>query len=244
MLKSDLFIPKEMLVAPEHPLANNINMPLPDSSQSSLAEIRSKQQRDRIPGVVKRLIPFDTTTYWEYWWCVPGRLLLPEDVELLQRDRPRIEAIVAKLIWLFGGFCFGNDTCRDDSCQPIYDWQQILAFVQQQGIKPDFLDVDFLPLTIKPNYSYFNSKLDRSDSSYVAVEPNHWHVEFFQFQPTAGGFQLQEPKNVCSCQIWTGKPFIKHIATGEIITRYDLWVSQPIDLTIPPWQLSLLTKEP
>jgi hypothetical protein len=62
-------------------------------------------------------------------------------------------------------------------------------------------------------------------------------------QPTDGGFQLQEPKNVCSCQIWTGKPFIKHLESAEVITRYDLWVSRPLDLTNPPWRPSLVTDE-
>lgn len=88
MIDHNQFIPEEMMSAPEHPLANNIELPLPDSQNASIEEIRD-QQRDRIPSVVKRLIPLDTGTYWEYWWCVPGRVLLPEDIELLQRDRDR-----------------------------------------------------------------------------------------------------------------------------------------------------------
>lgn len=218
------------MVAPEHPLAQNMELPLPNSQQASKTEIRAIQQRDRIPGIVKRIIPFDTSTYWQYWWCVPGRVLLDEDVELLQRDRPRVEAIVAKLVWLWGGLCFGQDTSRDRNCEPVYDWQQVITFAREKQIEPNFLDIDFLPLTIRAN--------DRdSNSSHVAVEPNHWHIEFFQLQPTEFGFELPEDKNVCSCQIWTGKPFIKHLATGETTTRYDLWVSRPLDLTIPPWQL-------
>lgn len=243
MIELDLFIPEIMMNAPIHPLGNNLELPLPDTQQASVTEIRAIQQRDRIPGVVKRLVPFDTNAYWEYWWCVPGRVLLPEDMELLQGDRQRVEAIIAKLVWLFGGLCFGNETYREGNRSPVYDWQQILAFVQQRGIRPDFLDVDFLPLTIKSKSYNTDSQLDPSTPSHVAVEPNHWHIEFFQLQPTAGGFELQEDKNVCSCQIWTGKPFIKHLATGETVNRYDLWVSQPLDLTIPPWQPSLLTEE-
>lgn len=231
MQELNQFIPEEMMVAPEHPLAQNLELPLPNSQQASKTEIRAIQQRDRIPGVVKRIIPFDTTAYWEYWWCVPGRVLLAEDVELLQRDRPRVEAIVAKLVWLWGGLCFGQDTRRDRNCEPVYDWQQVIAFAREKGIKPDFLDIDFLPLTI-------GSDERDSNPSHVAVEPNHWHIEFFQLKPTESGFELPEDKNVCSCQIWTGKPFIKHLATGEATTRYDLWVSRPLDLTIPPWQVS------
>lgn len=228
--------------APSHPLENNIELPLPDLQRASIEEIRTIQKRSRIPGIVKRLIPLDTSTYWEYWWCVPGRLLLPEDVELLQQDRARVEAIAAKLVWLWGGFCFGKDTYRDRDCKPVYDWQEVIAFAHQQGVKPDFLDIDFLPLTINPRFGNSNSNSDPTPTQ-IAVEPNHWHIEFFQIQPTTGGFELQEDKNVCSCQIWTGKPFIKHLDTGETITRYDLWVSRPLDLTIPPWQSSLLANE-
>jgi hypothetical protein len=243
VLELDWFVPEEMLTAPEHPLANNMELTLPDTQNASLEEIRARQQRDRIPGVVKRLIPLDGSVYWEYWWCVPDRLLLSEDVELLQRDRPRVEAIVAKLVWLLGGICFGERTSRDQDYPPVYDWQQVLAFVHQQGIKIDVLDIDFLLLTIKPDNSHSDSQQKQSAPSHIAVEPNHWHIEFFQLQPTAGGFELQEPKKACSCQIWTGKPFIKHLVTGETSDRYDLWVSRPLDLTIPPWQLSLSIEE-
>lgn len=243
MIDQDQFIPEEMMSAPEHPLANNIELPLPDSQNASIEEIRAIQQRDRIPGVVKRLIPLDTGTYWEYWWCVPGRVLLPEDRELLHSDRNRVEAITAKLVWLWGGLCFTKNTSRDENSKPVYDWQEVIAFAHQQGIKPDFFDIDFLPLTIKPDNRDSNSKSNPSTPTHIAVEPNHWHIEFFQLQPTQGGFELQEDKNVCSCQIWTGKPFIKDLDTGETITRYDLWVSRPLDLTIPPWQPSLKAHE-
>lgn len=241
MLEQDFFILEEMMTTLSHPLENNIELPLPDLQQASIEEIRKIQTRSRIPGIVKRLIPLDTNTYWEYWWCVPGRLLLPEDVELLQQDRARVEAIAAKLVWLWGGLCFGKDTIRDENSKPVYDWQEVINFAHQQGVKADFLDIDFLPLTVKSDKRDSNS--NRSSPTHIAVEPNHWHIEFFQIQPTTGGFELQEDKNVCSCQIWTGKPFIKHLDTSETITRYDLWVSRPLDLTIPPWQSTLLANE-
>lgn len=229
MLNLDLFFSEEITNAADHPLAKNLELSLPDSQEASLAEIWATQQRDRIPGVVKRIIPTDGTNFWEYWWCVPDRLLLPEDVQLLQSDRPRVEAILSKLVWVWGGRCLGNETSREQDKKLIYDWQQVLTFVQQQNLQLDVLDIDFLPMAIR---------LDPSASDHVAVEPAHWHIEFFQLQPIQDGFKLQEPKNVCSCQIWTSKPFIKHLKTGEATTRYDLWVSQPLDLTSPPWQLS------
>lgn len=232
MLNLNLFSEK-ITHAAEHPLAKNLELPLPDLQETSLAEIWAIQRQQAIPGVVKRIIPLDGTSFWEYWWCVPNRLLLPEDVQLLQSDRSRVEAIVSKLVWLWGGRCFGEETNREQEKDAVYDWQQILAFVQQQNLQIDVLDVDFLPMAIK---------LATDAPDYVAVEPAHWHVEFFQLQPTQGGFQLQEPKNVCSCQIWTGRPFTKHIGTGETTTRYDLWVSRPLDLTSPPWQPSVVAK--
>jgi hypothetical protein len=211
------------MTAPAHPLAENLELPLPNRSLASIEEIRAVQLRDRIPGVVKRIVPLDDNSFWEYWWCVPHRLLLPEDAELLQSDRPRVEAIVAKLVWLWGGLCFSESTCREGDCSLIYDWQQVLTFVQQQGIQVDLLDIDYLPMAIEPH------------SGYIQVEPSHWHVEFFQLQPTTGGYELPERKQACSCQVWTGKPFIKNLETGAATTKYDLWVSQPLNLTIPLW---------
>ena len=228
----DLFIPEERMTAPAHPLAENLELPLP----ASIAEMRAVQIRDRIPGIVKRIIPIDSISFWEYWWCVPHRLLLPEDVELLQRDRPRVEAIVAQLVWLWGGLCLGESTCREGDCPLVCDWQQVLTFVQKQGIKADILDIDYFPLTINPANLSVNSEGDRAESNYIAVEPTHWHVEVFQLQPTKGGYEMIEPKKACSCQIWTGKPFIKNLETGEATIKYDMWVSRPLNITIPPWQ--------
>lgn len=229
----DSFIPAEMMTAPAHPLAENLELPLPFATE----EMKAVQIRDRVPGLVKRIIPLDNTNFWEYWWCVPHRLLLPEDVELLRRDRSRVEAIVAKLVWLWGGVCFSESTDREGDYPLVHDWQQVLTFVQKQGIPADLLDIDYLPLTVNSANLAIKSEGDRAESSYIAVEPTHWHVEFFQLQPLEGGYEIREPKQACSCQIWTGKPYIKNLETGETITRYDMWVSRPLNLTIPPWQM-------
>jgi hypothetical protein len=74
-----------------------------------------------------------------------------------------------------------------------------------------------------------------TDIGCIAVEPAHWHVEFFQLQPTNGGFELPKLKTVCSGQIWTSKPFVKCLQTGKSTTRYDLWISRPLDITQPYW---------
>jgi len=234
MLSLDLFATKEITNAPEHPLAENLELPLADLQKASPAEIWEIQRRGRIPGVVKRIIPLDGISFWEYWWCVPGRLLLPEDVQLLQSDRPRVESILSQLLWLWGGRCLGNKTSRAQDQELIYDWQQVLAFVGQQNLQVDLLDIDFLPMAVK--VSDASATLAPVSANHVAVEPAHWHVEFFQLQSIEGCFRLQEPKDLCSCQIWTGKPFIKDLETGETTTAYDLWVSRPLDLTNPPWQ--------
>lgn len=110
---------------------------------------------------------------------------------------------------------------------------QVIHFVRQQGFKPDLLDIDFLPLRMRVDEKRF--------PDCVAVEPAHWHIEFFQLQFTAGGLELQEPKTICSCQIWVCKPFLKHLVTGKVTARYDLWVSRPLDLTSPPWQFSVIS---
>lgn len=225
--------------APEHPLQAHLNLPLPSPEQGTLAEIRRVQLRDRIPGLVKRLLPFDGELTWEYWWAVPGRMLLPEDVELLNRDRPRVETILAKLIWLFGGYYFEQTSPREGELQPLHEWQQIVQRAHHQGFNHYLLDIDYLPIAIKP---YKSSQITLSDlpsegiAECVAVEPAHWHIEFFQLKPISGGYDIQEPKPLCSCQIWTGKPFLRSCQTEDCAVRYDLWISKPLDITIPPWR--------
>ena len=231
----DSFIPEGLLSTLQHPLAQNLELPIPDAQSASVEEIRKIQLRDRIPGVVKRILLVDTETLWEYWWCVPGRMLLPEDVDLLSRDRPRVESILEKLVWLFGGYCFSQGSQLQGDQIPIHDWQEILQFAHQQGFDSYILDIDFLPLAIKRDLRHSQHPEEDTDINYIAVEPAHWHIEFLQLTPTNGGFEIKEPKTLCSCQIWTGEPFIKHIPTGITSTRYDLWVSRPLDITQPPW---------
>lgn len=242
MLEFNSLISEELAFAPEHPLEQNLERPLPDLRVASPEEIRAIQRRDRIPGIVRRLIPLNSTTVWEYWWCVPGRMLLPEDVDIIRCDRLRIETILAKLIWLLGGHCFGENSCLYGEAKSVYDWQQVLEFARNAGISPDAMDIDFMPTAIAQlNLSHPHDKLpilpiaDKKTPNYVAVEPGHWHIEFFQLQPIEGGFELKEPKPMCSCQIWTGKPFIKNLETGETTARYDLGLATPFDITSHPW---------
>ncbi|MDP8963908.1 MAG: hypothetical protein M3O33_07980 [Cyanobacteriota bacterium] len=82
-MKFDSFISEEIAIAPTHPLGSNLELPFLDAHNASFQEIGGIQQRDHIPEVVKRLIPFDAHTFGEYWWCVPDHLLLAEDVELM-----------------------------------------------------------------------------------------------------------------------------------------------------------------
>jgi hypothetical protein len=228
-------IAQETTIAPKHPLQENLELPIPGCDSACKEEIREIQLRDRIPGVVKRIIPLDADTFWEYWWCVPCRILLPEDLELIRSDRDRVESILEKLIWLFGGFCFEKDSQRDGEQKIIHDWSKILEFADQHGFESSLLDIDFLPTAIKHYNPSVNLSENSTDSTHIAVEPAHWHIEFFQIIPTKGGFEIQEPKPVCSCQIWTGKPFIKNLHTGETSSNYDLWISRPLDITYPNW---------
>lgn len=218
MNEANLFISSEIISAPEHPLAENS-----EASKVGIAEENSDRAPAglRIPGIVKRIIPIDNATSWEYWWCVPGRLLLPEDVALLQSDYTRVENILTKLVYLWGGRCTSANSSSE-----VEQWQQILEFVRELKLIPDVIDIDFFPLTVKANEA----------QSTIEVEPAHWHIEFFQLEATEGGYKLQEPKTACGCQIWTGKPFIKQLDTGEATIRYDLGISQPLDMTTPPWR--------
>lgn len=237
MLNFDHFIPSDLMQACPHPLAQKLTRHLPGGEEASAEKIRHIQLQLGIPGLVKRLIPLNPLTFWEYWWCVPGRILLPEDMDVLKSDRPRLEAILSKLVWLLGGNCFGDNTPLHEESNPVYDWQQVLAFVENCGLRADLLDIDFMPTAIEPRplFSLNNGHGPSSGESpnFVAIEPAHWHIEFFQLEPIAGGFDLLHPKQLCSCQIWTGKPFIKNLQTGETKTRYDLWISCPHDLVNP-----------
>lgn len=213
MKEAMLFILPEIMNAPEHPLADSLEM--------LETKIVDGEKSDRIPGIVKRIIPLDHNTSWSYWWCVPGNLLQPEDVALLQSDFTRVESILTKLIWLWGGRFIGAETSQD-----VSDWQQVLELVRENNFSADVIDIDFFPLTVKANQTQDN----------IAVEPAHWHIEFFQLEATDGGYKLQEPKKACGFQVWTGKPFIKQLDTGEATIRYDLGIAQPSDMTSPPWQ--------
>lgn len=236
MINFESFIPEEITLVPEHPLAQNLELPIPDANIASLQEIREFQQREHFPGVVKRIIPLDADTFWEYWWCVPDRLLLPEDVDLMLNDRDRVESILEKLLWLFGGHCFSKDSDRQGDQLSVHDWQEVLNFACQQGFESYLLDIDYLPTAIKLYNPDSNSTENNLNISHIAFSPAHWHIEFFQLTRTTGGFEIQNPKTVCSCQIWTGKPFLKDLQTGKTSTRYDLWVATPLDLTQPPWR--------
>jgi hypothetical protein len=235
VINFDSFISDEITLAPRHPLAENLELPLPEASSASVQEIRKIQQRDRIPGIVRRIIPLDASTFWEYWWCVPERLLLPEDVELIKSDCVRIESILEQLIWLFGGHCFDKDSYRQGEQLIVNQWQEVLKFSRQCGFESYLMDIDYLPTAIKRYTQQSNSTENDLNDTYIAVEPAHWHIEFLQLITTEGGFELQHPKPICSCQIWTGKPLIKNLQTGETSIRYDLWVSTPFDLTQTPW---------
>lgn len=229
-LQVSSFIPPDQLAALKHPLSQNLELPIPTYKEATPAEIQAIQRRDRIPGVVKRIIPFDNWISWEYWWCVPGRFLLPEDVDLLNRDRLRVESILEKLVWLFGACCFHNESCCEGEQDLFYDWQKVLEFAADQGFDSYLLDIDFFPTA---------SKLMEADkgvsSKHIAVEPAHWHIEFFHLEPVEGGFEIVDPKPRCSCQVWTAKPFIKNLETGTSQICYDLWVSSPLNITNSCW---------
>ncbi len=221
-MEASLFISSKLMMAPFHPLIDSSELSMPLVANGQESDSASAQELGlRIPGIVKRLIPLDNNTFWEYWWCVPGMVLLPEDVELLRKDFARVEKILTKLIWLWGGRFIGAEA----SCE-VNSWQQVWELVSENKLNPEVVDIDFLPLTIKANEVEGN----------IAVAPAHWHIEFFQLEAVAGGYKLQEPKKACGCQIWTRSPFIKQLATGEATICYDLNISQPLDMTSPPWQ--------
>ncbi|MFB2834179.1 hypothetical protein [Floridanema evergladense] len=236
MLTLDTFISDELLFANPHTLvANKIPSLASFEGITSPQAVWEIQKHDRISGLHKRILPLDFTKVWEYWWCIPGRILLPEDMEVLRSDRSRIETILGQLVWLLGGHCLGVNSYFDGRNQPLYDWQEVLQFVDKSGLSADVIDIDFFPTTLQTNNKPIVGIPSEEFSHYVAIEPAHLHLEFFKLQAIDGGFKLQEPKPLCSCQIWTGKPLLKSMKTGESFTRYDLCISTPYDtIGIPP----------
>lgn len=236
MLKLDNFISDEVLFAQPHPLAENNSLSLASfQGVTSVEAVWEIQKRDRISGLYKRISPLDHAKGWEYWWCIPGRMLLPEDMEVLRSDRPRVEAILEQLVWLLGGHCLSANCHFDGQNQPFYDWQEVLQFVTQSGLNADVIDIDFFPTSLQRNNKPIAGIPTDEISQYVAIEPAHLHIEFFGLEAIDAGFKLQEPKPLCSCQLWTGKPMLKNLKTGESIIRYDLSISTPSDMIdVPP----------
>ncbi|MFB8788374.1 MAG: hypothetical protein U7123_05865 [Potamolinea sp.] len=93
MINFESFIPEEITLALKHPLAQNLELPIPDANIASLQEILEFQQPEHFPGVVKRIIPLDADTFWEYWWCVPDRLLLPFQKSICKQGKLQLAMI-------------------------------------------------------------------------------------------------------------------------------------------------------
>ncbi|MGC1394761.1 MAG: hypothetical protein WA828_10820, partial [Coleofasciculaceae cyanobacterium] len=136
---------------------------------------------------------------------------------------------------LFGGHCFSQNSDRLGEQLSVPSWQEVVQFAHQHGFESYLLDIDYFSTAIKHYNQASNPTENELNTAYIAVEPPHWHVEFLQVIEVEGGFAIPETKPVCSCQIWTGKPFIKNLETNKTSTRYDLWASTPLDNTQPPW---------
>jgi hypothetical protein len=128
------------MLAPQHPLTQNLELPIPDFDATSMQEIREIQRRERISGVVKHIILLNAHTVWEYWWYVPGRILLSEDIELLIRDRSRLEKIIENLVWFFGGHCFCLESLLSNTYTPIKRQITITGGFLDTWILPNYLD--------------------------------------------------------------------------------------------------------
>ena len=92
MLNLDNFICDAVLFTQPHPLAENSSLSLASfQGVTSSEEVWEVQKRDRISGLHKRISPLDYATSWEYWWSIPGRMLLPEDMEVLEPAHIHLE---------------------------------------------------------------------------------------------------------------------------------------------------------
>lgn len=218
----DVFIPAELSKAPDYRLVENTSKPLPDIEPEStkaayldsLAAISATQIFDNIPGIEKLLINLDSKNSFEIWNMIPNRVLIPEDIDFLQQDSNRVEAIVEKVVSLFDSWL--NSEILDKKIK-IESWEAAKAVLEQYDYEFNFINIHRIHHQIK--LENYKATAEEVSESWVVYPPGV-QIELIKTRSLNGGYIVDDYNSLYNFNIeaWAGLPLFKDIKTGSLTT--------------------------
>jgi hypothetical protein len=136
----------------------------------------------QVNHLILKTIPVDVFTSFELWLPMPNATLLPKEAALLQSDRPRLEAIGARLIWLLNATCIEHE---GKTGRAIHHWQEITATIAERGFHFDAIEAVYHPQVIHTP----NGQVE--DQPKWLIQPNRWQFNFIELKTVENGFQPQ-----------------------------------------------------
>lgn len=183
------------------------------------------------PNLILTSVPIDPNISFELWkpkWMPKPKGFSALEIELLRRDRNRVNRIMSKLVWLMGAICISEDDWEVGDRQAIYDWEAVLDFVRREGrcINPIVTRVIFSPQSIIPIYDQSRQQEGRIPPQAWEISPPHWSIIFDDLIPIEESFLLKQGGDWVSVEIWTGKPMRREVRSGTFTVKYhDLYAS-------------------
>ncbi|MBE9129090.1 MULTISPECIES: hypothetical protein [unclassified Coleofasciculus] len=194
-----------------------------DFIQSEL--LKALLPRQATPNLTLTTVSIDQSLSLELW--TPRRTpkmrgLMPSEIEVLLRDRPRVVRIMSKLVWLMGAICIAEDDWEVGDRQPLYDWDSVIEFVRTEGrcVNPIVTRVIFSPQAIIPIYDRGRKQEGRIPPQAWEISPPHWSIIFDDLVPVGQNFQLKQGGDWVSVEIWTGKPIRREVRSGNFYVEY------------------------
>lgn len=193
--------------------------------------LKALRPRQTTPTLSLTTVPIDQNLSFELWtpkWTPKARGLTPLEVELLIKDRPRVNRIMSKLVWLMGAICIVEDDLAVGDRPPIYDWDTVVDFVRLEGrcVNPIVTRVIFSPQAIIPIYDKSRKQEGRIPPQAWEISPPHWSIIFDDLIPVGKSFRLKQGGDWVSVEIWTGKPVRREVRSGKFYVEYhDLYAT-------------------
>lgn len=194
--------------------------------------LKALRPRQATPNLTLTTVPICQNESFELWapkWTPRGRNFTSLEIELLRRDRLRVNLILSKLVWLMGAICLGEDDWNVGDHQPLYDWDAVMDFVRREGrcVNPIVTRILFTPHSIIPIYDKARKQEGRIPPQAWEVSPPHWSIIFDDLISVGQAFQLKQAGDWVSVEIWTGKPMRREVRTGKLYVEYhDLYASK------------------
>lgn len=157
------------------------------------------------PNLKLTTIPVDANTCFELWMPNINAILMREEAQLLASDRPRIEEICARLIWLMGAHLVGTGSPLPTT--PIYDWRKIRQSLQQAD--PAIADFNAIGIAHTPYAICPENPAETEFSSTWTLYPPTWEIFFINLHPLQKGFQVRR------------LPIHATITLGESVTKCE-----------------------